>query len=57
MKKLKKLSKILVLIPLLLLIIYLEDGAITFDALHHWGIHIAACILVCETVHDLWHDH
>ena len=48
-------SKVLILIPLLLLIIFLEEGTITVEALNHWGIHLAACILVCETVHSLWH--
>jgi len=47
------------IIPIILLVIYLENGAITWAEVAHWGIHLFACILVCETVHAWWHrkDH
>ena len=51
----KNLIRVLSLIPILLLIIYLDEGAITLQGLNHWAVHIAACILVCETFHAWWH--
>ena len=54
MKLREKLSslKILLLLPLVAYVVYLEDGTIRIEGLMHWLVHLSACVLVCELFHS-----
>ena len=55
-RKIVKWSKIAIVLPLIILVIYLDNGHFSWEEFNHWIIHVAACVLVCETIHS-WTDH